>query len=129
MISMKTAGTGWFKSSFSSSTGSCVEVRFDDVVVQVRDSKYRRDPANDPASEPVISVPAGVWAGFLAEVIGDADPDSNQAVLIVHRGDEGVELRAFDGATVLTYTSAEWTAFVAGAVVGEFDRPGVTAAL
>ena len=34
-----TTRTDWFKSSYSSSTGTCVEVRFDGGQVAVRDSK------------------------------------------------------------------------------------------
>lgn len=121
----RSASAGWFKSSFSNPDRECVEVRFDDTAVHIRDSKYWRDPANDPASEPIITVRADDWAGFLAEAVGDADPNSNQAVQIVHATDGGVELRELRGATVLAYTPAEWAAFVAGAIVGEFERPGL----
>lgn len=50
---------GWFKSTHSSNSGGCVEVRFDTDVVFVRDSKDCR------ADRPVVGVPAGGWASFL----------------------------------------------------------------
>ncbi|NUT50146.1 MAG: DUF397 domain-containing protein [Saccharothrix sp.] len=48
---------GWFKSSFSTASGDCVEVSFDGGVVRVRDTKER-------GLGPVITVGAGRWVGF-----------------------------------------------------------------
>jgi Domain of unknown function (DUF397) len=62
--------SGWFKASFSDNAASCVEVRFDGALVQVRDSKSRRDPANDPACEPVITITLEQWERFLNEATG-----------------------------------------------------------
>jgi hypothetical protein len=47
----------WFKSSFSNGNATCVEVRFDDDHVAVRDSK-------DPAG-PILTFPRGEWTAFL----------------------------------------------------------------
>lgn len=47
----------WFKSSFSNGNATCVEVRFDDDRVSVRDSK-------DPAG-PILTFPRGEWTAFL----------------------------------------------------------------
>jgi hypothetical protein len=55
----------WRKSSHSQGSEHCVEVRFTDDSVYVRDSKYLRDPANDPAAQPIIAVPADEWDSFL----------------------------------------------------------------
>ncbi|MGW6743356.1 DUF397 domain-containing protein [Streptomyces sp. NPDC055025] len=61
---MTTDSPRWFKSSYSSNGGACVEVAANLVVsrgvVPVRDSK-------DP-SGPVLSVPAGAFASFVAGV-------------------------------------------------------------
>ncbi len=65
----------WFKSSFSGPNDCCIEVTFNMDAVQVRDSKYQRDPSNDVEREPILS-----------------------------------------------FTNAEWTAFIAGVKAGEFDR-------
>ncbi|MGH3503293.1 MAG: DUF397 domain-containing protein [Nocardioidaceae bacterium] len=59
---------GWFKSSYSSSTGSCVEVRFDARQVAVRDSKQAYDAAPGTATEPMLTVAPRQWAAFLADV-------------------------------------------------------------
>ncbi|GGP71335.1 DUF397 domain-containing protein [Saccharothrix coeruleofusca] len=50
--------TGWFKSSYSNPAQSCVEVRFDDGIVRVRDSKA-------DGAGPVIAVSAASWKAFL----------------------------------------------------------------
>jgi hypothetical protein len=58
-----TPGTqaGWFKSSFSASNSSCVEVRFDRAVVQVRDSK-------DHIPGPLLEFDASPWAAFVRDL-------------------------------------------------------------
>lgn len=57
-----TSRTDWFKSSYSSSTGSCVETRFDDGQIVVRDSKNQQAPT----SEPLLNVAAVQWTAFVA---------------------------------------------------------------
>lgn len=61
---MTTESLRWFKSSYSSNGGDCVEVAVNLVaaygVVPVRDSKSM--------SGPVLSVPAGSFASFVAGV-------------------------------------------------------------
>jgi hypothetical protein len=53
---------GWFKSSYSNPVGSCVEVKFDDHAILVRDSKDKR------AGQPILGVAAPAWRSFLATV-------------------------------------------------------------
>ncbi|WP_036507398.1 MULTISPECIES: DUF397 domain-containing protein [Nocardia] len=116
--------TPWFTSTRTNNGNQCVEVRFDGDAVQIRDSKYRRDPANRPELEPVITVGALAWMAFLR--------------MLLHGGIEGdLHIRpAPDGGTVLvhdttelSFTPGEWQAFSAGAHDGEFDRiPVATAA-
>ncbi|PYC76762.1 DUF397 domain-containing protein [Streptomyces tateyamensis] len=51
----------WFKSSYSSNGGECVEVAVNlSALVPLRDSK-------DPDG-PALTVTAGAWAAFLAEL-------------------------------------------------------------
>ncbi|MEU5714336.1 DUF397 domain-containing protein [Streptomyces sp. NPDC020403] len=61
---MTTESPRWFKSSYSSNGGNCIEVAANLVVshgvVPVRDSK-------DP-SGPVLHFPAGAFASFVADV-------------------------------------------------------------
>jgi Domain of unknown function (DUF397) len=49
----------WITSSFSSSSGACVEVGFASGSVLVRDSKDRR------VGRPVIGLPPAGWAAFV----------------------------------------------------------------
>ncbi|WP_410657980.1 DUF397 domain-containing protein [Amycolatopsis sp. lyj-112] len=50
---------GWFKSSYSSATGSCVEVRFLSDSILLRDSKDRT------VDQPMIEVEPAGWSSFL----------------------------------------------------------------
>ncbi|NDZ83047.1 DUF397 domain-containing protein [Streptomyces sp. SID10853] len=63
---MTTDSLNWFKSSYSSNGGQCVEVAADLIgscgVVPVRDSK--------DLSGPVLGIPAGAFASFVAGVKG-----------------------------------------------------------
>ncbi|TLG01811.1 DUF397 domain-containing protein [Nocardia cyriacigeorgica] len=112
--------TNWRKSSYSNNGGaSCVEVRFADTEVLVRDSKYLRDPANDPTQQPVIAIPSHLWTAFL-DLAADRRGTSDPALPAVEvHADGGVTIHAADG-TALTYTPGEWRAFTAGIHNGEF---------
>ncbi|ESP99041.1 MULTISPECIES: DUF397 domain-containing protein [Streptomyces] len=61
---MTTESLAWFKSSYSSNGGSCVEVATDLVashgVVPVRDSKIQAGP--------VLALPASAFSAFVAGV-------------------------------------------------------------
>ncbi|MFF8707470.1 DUF397 domain-containing protein [Streptomyces albidoflavus] len=61
---MTTESLAWFKSSYSSNGGSCVEVAADLVasheMVPVRDSKVQAGP--------VLALPASSFAAFIAGV-------------------------------------------------------------
>ncbi|GAA4845676.1 hypothetical protein GCM10025787_29710 [Saccharopolyspora rosea] len=109
--------TGWFKSTYSNPSQSCVEVNFDGDLVHVRDSKNRGEG-------PVLTIPARHWAAFLDEVAGRAEDESNPALRIVRAQDGGASLHTRRGAArTLSYTPSEWSAFVAGVHAGEFDLP------
>jgi len=50
--------TSWFKSSYSNAAATCVEVRFVEDAVLVRDSKNR-------AHGPTLAMTTTAWAAFL----------------------------------------------------------------
>ena len=54
--------TGWFKSSYSNASGSCVEARHTSDATLVRDSKNRQ------SDSPVIKFTPIAWASFLDTV-------------------------------------------------------------
>ncbi|MBU3062846.1 DUF397 domain-containing protein [Nocardia sp. NEAU-G5] len=108
----------WFKSSFSRDAASCVEVRFTPGTALIRDSKYLRNPANPPAAQPIIAIPVASWNAFLSLATGHPTTAPGLPALTVHP-DGGATLRSPDG-TTLTYTPAEWTAYVSGIHAGEF---------
>lgn len=63
-----TLAAPWFKSSYSNGAASCIEVRFVGDVVQVRDTKFRRDPASADTTQPTLQVDATHWRRFLAVI-------------------------------------------------------------
>ncbi|WP_227979030.1 DUF397 domain-containing protein [Nocardia spumae] len=109
--------TQWFTSTRTNNGNQCVEVRFDGPAVLIRDSKYRRDPANRPEREPVIIVDAGVWMEFLRTV-----DDIGGSAHVRTRPDRAGGTVLWHGDTELRFTAGEWWAFVAGVRDGEFDR-------
>lgn len=111
--------TGWFTSSRSNNGNQCVEVRFAGDAVLIRDSKFRRNPANRTADEPVITVTASEWTSFL-NLLTSARWQPGAHPLVVQSSPAGTTLCC--GAITLTYTPAEWEAFVDGVHDGEFDR-------
>ncbi|MGK8521276.1 DUF397 domain-containing protein [Nocardia asteroides] len=115
-ITARPVRTGWFTSTRSNNGNQCVEVRFDGDAVLIRDSKYRRDPANRPADEPVITVTAAEWTAFLDAV--RARGRSNGELRAHTAGNGHTALRY--GGTTLLYTPEEWDAFLLGAHDGEF---------
>ncbi|WP_036527070.1 DUF397 domain-containing protein [Nocardia sp. CNY236] len=119
---MTSSATQWRKATASNNGGDCVELRFTEDGVLVRDSKYIRDPANDPAAAPTITIPVSLWPAFLNRVAADANGgDKDQRLpLIVHSADGTTRLHAADG-VVLAYTAREWDAFIDGVLRGEFE--------
>lgn len=119
-MSRGTAGgsrpAGWFTSSHSNNGGTCVQVRFDDAAALLADSK-------DRGRGPVITLSGPEWDAFVATALG-AEPTPDAAVTITSTVGGGRVVLATDG-TALTYTAAEWSAFLAGAADGEFRRPAV----
>lgn len=114
---LRSVFTDWFTSTRSNNGNQCVEVRFDGDAVLIRDSKYRRNPANRPAEEPVITVTASLWTSFINLL--NSGRSHNELIAHMH-ADGSATVR--HGDITLTYTSEEWDAFLAGARDGEFDR-------
>ncbi|WP_433681658.1 DUF397 domain-containing protein [Nocardia sp. CA-119907] len=114
---LRSVFTDWFTSTRSNNGNQCVEVRFDGDAVLIRDSKYRRNPANRPAEEPIITVTASLWTSF----INLLNSGRSHNELIAHTLADG-SATVRHGDITLTYTPEEWDAFVAGARDGEFDR-------
>lgn len=52
----------WVRSSYSASGTACVEAKFNDGLILVRDSKDKR------ARQPVLTIAAPEWRSFLATV-------------------------------------------------------------
>ncbi|MFD0206638.1 MULTISPECIES: DUF397 domain-containing protein [Saccharothrix] len=116
---MPNTPSAWFKSSFSTASGDCVEVRFDGDVVLVRDTK-------DRGRGPVITLDAMRWDGFLRQLqAGSVDADGALTVLPAPRG--GVILRARHDGTALRYTRGEWEMFLRGVRAGEFTHAAAVA--
>ncbi len=108
--------SGFKKSSFSTATCTCVEVKFDTAAgsAYVRDNKYR----GDPLAEPIAVIPLEVWRVFLDEVAGTRLAGDNGFVLVEDHPEGGVILTA--GEVVLSFRRDEWVAFVSGVDAGEF---------
>lgn len=116
-MSSTDGSSGWFKSLRSAQQDGCVEVRFSDAEVQVRDSKYQ----GAPQDQPIIAMPVSAWPAFLDYALGQAEPESTAIPLIKHHL-TGTALHTAAG-TILNYTAHEWDCFTAGIQAGEFTLP------
>lgn len=102
--------TEWARSSYCTS-GVCIEVRWSSNTVQVRDSKRSKDPVQD-----IIVLQPTDWKVFLDHVAaGTVEPGG--PIECVHH-ELGVNF--VRGSTVLQFDSAEYEAFRAGVLAGEF---------
>lgn len=89
--------------------GICVEVRFADGCVEVRDSKLGD-------SSPVFRYTTGAWRWLLASI------EAENARVVQHQVDGSIVWRRFldDDAERLRFTPDEWRAFVGGVKAGDF---------
>ncbi|WP_024799841.1 DUF397 domain-containing protein [Nocardia sp. BMG51109] len=108
---------GWFKSSFSKDSNSCVEVRLTDSLVYVRDSKYR----GLPEDQPIITVASAAWPTVLDLALAKSSGTVNDDLTIALHPAGSATLT--DGRGVqLVYNADEWDAFTKGVADGQFDR-------
>lgn len=107
--------TGWFKSSFSASNSSCVEVQFNRENVLIRDTK-------DQGEGPTISVTADQWQKFLDELTCDSEKICPNGAMRINRSNSGaVLLESIESGIVLHFTDIEWAMFLAGVREDEFS--------
>ncbi|MQY28897.1 DUF397 domain-containing protein [Nocardia aurantia] len=111
------AAARWRKSAHSQNNSACVEFAFAGDLVGIRDSKFARKQFDQLTEQPLIMLPASRWNEFIAAAIGDGSMPP-QVRMNCHE-DGGVTL-VDDHGTTLTYTSKEWSAFVAGASENDF---------
>lgn len=106
----------WFKSSFSGSEKTCVEIAHRRDAVLIRDSKYHgpRD------AQPIVSVRPEDWTTFLALALNmDSGVVSDALAISVHE-DGGATVTG--AGVALVYNRDEWVAFAKGVAAGEFAR-------
>lgn len=109
-------GTTWFKSTFSGSEKTCVEIAHRDDAVHIRDSKY----TGNPAQQPIVSVQPAHWQHFLDVALsGDSSTLPGGIAVTIHH-DGGATITADNAA--LVYDADEWEAFAKGVADGQFDR-------
>jgi Domain of unknown function (DUF397) len=118
-LSRRESGAKWLKSSYSSGGGACVEVRFHDERVLIRDSKYPTIVSNGLRQKPIIDVSYDAWTTFLLQLRGDISVGST-ALSVTTCGDGATLVDTSTGLT-LHYTTVEWHAFVDGVRTGEFE--------
>lgn len=109
----------WFKSTYSSGSCTCVEVRRGGDRVSLRDSKFV--PSHRFHRQPTIEVPAAHWPHFLHEVSGQAPTGTNPAVAIRIGLDGGASVTCRATGTTLWFNALEWRAFARGVIAGEFS--------
>ncbi|MEV4129695.1 DUF397 domain-containing protein [Nocardia sp. NPDC049707] len=107
---------GWFKSSFSGSEHTCVEVKFDAERVLIRDSKYT-GPVDD---QPVVYVLSAQWPVFLDLVLSAKSDELGEGVAISLHRDGGATISG--QGVELVYNADEWDAFAKGIADGQFNR-------
>lgn len=106
----------WFKSSRSSETQSCVEVRFNGDSVFIRDSKY----TGPVPTQPIVSVSSTLWPRFLDQVLSANSGELDNGVAISLHQDGGATISG--QGVALVYNADEWDAFTKGIADGQFDR-------
>lgn len=110
---------GWKKSSYSSGSCTCVEIRAVGDRVEIHDSKDPRCELS-PGDEPIISVSVPAWSAFLLALALAPLAASTEALIAIPGENDDVALRCTATGTTLLFNQAEWDAFLAGAAAGEF---------
>jgi hypothetical protein len=111
----------WFKSSFSSGSCTCVEVRFDPTGnVLIRDSKYLLDPAHQSAKQPTIAISADGWQRVIEKILAAQPLITEGTVLIRLLSDGSATFTCSRAGVTLAYNHDEVAAFTRGLRDGEF---------
>jgi hypothetical protein len=106
--------TAWFKSTFSGSDKTCVEVAHPAHAVLIKDSKLGDQ-------SPIISLSPSHWSAVLDLVIAAESGTVADELTVTLLDDGGASIRNSDDIT-LTYNVDEWDAFAKGVADGQFDR-------
>ncbi|WP_405485242.1 DUF397 domain-containing protein [Nocardia sp. NBC_00511] len=114
-MSIRLTPSGWFKSSFSSQSSNCVELRSFGTTVLVRDSKY----TGSAVQQPIVSVDSDHWPAFLELARDRVSGAVAESVAIAVHEDGGAVITG--QGVPLVYDRQEWDAFVRGVATGEFD--------
>lgn len=110
---------GWFKSSYSTATCTCVEVNLDGDQALIRDTKAVDLDHQHYATAPVITIERDQWRAFLADVQA-GETRRCTTVTFALGGDGSATLTCARSGISLGFDSAEWRAFSAGVLAGEF---------
>jgi hypothetical protein len=103
------SGLRWIKSSFSSDSANCVEVKNDDGVIYMRDSKLGD-------KSPLLRFAVSSWWRFIDPIVYMKDPRQ-----VTRWTDGTVVVATSDRSPQQRYTADEWKAFEYGVRAGEFD--------
>ena len=112
--------SAWRKSSFSNGSCACVEVRTTGHAVELRDSKYQRDPRNDLAAQPIIRLGYREYDAWILQVGEQRSDFTTDAISTVTAAGGETTVTCRSSGVSLTFTIAEWSAFVAGVDANEF---------
>lgn len=111
--------TTWRKSSYSTSTGNCVEVAPAADGVVIRHSKH--------PTAGTITLPYHAWTAFVRDAFEGGLASANGVAAISKIGTDTL-VRSLTTDVELRFNDGEWSAFLAGAADGEFDFPSELAA-
>lgn len=110
----------WFKSSYSTGSCTCVEIRFaTGREVEIRDSKDPRCTLA-PGTEPVIKLSIDEWQQFQSVLRVTRWLGSTPHILATQKSHDELRLECRRSGTALLFNRAEWEAFVAGVQSHEF---------
>jgi hypothetical protein len=107
--------TTWRKSTYSTGTGSCVEVAPTTDGVAIRHSKH--------PTAGTITFPHHAWTAFLSDAPQNGRTNTNGIATITKTGTDTL-VKSLTTTVELRFDAGEWTAFLAGATDSEFDLTG-----
>ncbi|MFR9770074.1 DUF397 domain-containing protein [Nocardia sp. SC052] len=112
----------WTTSTFSGNNGgACVEVKIDGDAILVRDTKFRRNPANHGTPQPQIEIPISLWAEVCDRTVGMSSFAVGETMRVTIHPDGAATFSSPDAE--LDFTPDEMDAFAKGIVDGEFTAP------